>query len=140
MARKTDLEKNTKAVAAPSVYPDAPDDLTVHQAALWHQFFRNVEQGWIEPIQYHLVEAYVRHVTSAQRVAELIERHDQAVAKKDDVIFDDVAMSDKLRKMQDREHRAITAILTKLRLTIQSLRRPTEGNPASFQKPWEDDE
>ena len=106
-----------------------PSDLTDEEVEVWARVVATEPADWFTPSTVPLLAQYCRHVVSAKRVAELIERQAKEM---------DLAMYDKLLQMQERESRAIATLATKMRIAQQSTtnHRGNKKTQAS-RKPWE---
>lgn len=109
----------------------APHDLTDEDVEVWATVVDSHPADWFAASTAPIVAAYCRHVISARRIAELIEK---AVSDPELSILD----YDRLLKMQERESRAIATMATKMRITNQALTNH-RGNKTktAARKPWE---
>ena len=113
--------------------PEPPNDLTPEQCLEWCLVVNAAPADWFTGCNVSLLAQYCRHAVAARRVAQLISHFES----RDEI---DIADYNALLKMQERESRVISSLLTKMRLTQQSIysarkTRPTEG--ATEPKPWE---
>jgi hypothetical protein len=106
-----------------------PADLTDEEVEVWAAVVAAEPADWFSPSTVPLLAQYCRHVISAKRVAELIERTTQEM---------DLAMYDKLLAMQARESGVISTLATKMRIAQQSTTNH-RGNkkPTQARKLWE---
>lgn len=111
--------------------PQAPDDLTDEQAAEWWAIVDRMPADWFQRETHGLLAQYCRHVVSARRISQLIEKaiEDPDLSPKD---------YDRLLKMQEREGRALSALAVKMRIAQQSTstHRANKGSRGA-RKPWE---
>jgi hypothetical protein len=108
-----------------------PSELTDEEVEIWASVVASEPADWFSASTVPLLAQYCRHVISAKRIAELIERHtgDANLA---------IADYDKLLHMQDRESRVIVTLATKMRIAQQSTTNH-RGNkkPTQARKLWE---
>lgn len=108
-----------------------PHDLSDEEVEVWAAVVNTEPADWFSLSTAPMLAEYCRHVISARRVAELIERatSDPDLAVKD---------YDRLLKMQERESRCISSLATKMRIAQQSTTNH-RGNRKSgvVKKPWE---
>jgi len=111
--------------------PDPPDELTTEQAAEWRAVFEHLPADWFPREVFPLLVQYCRHVVSARRVAQLIERAEAAAEL-------DVEEYGRLLRMQEWESRELSSLATKMRLTQQASLRPDQARkPSRVPRPWE---
>jgi len=108
-----------------------PHDLMDEEVEVWVAVVESLPADWFSPATVPILAGYCRHVISARRVAELIEK---ATADPELSIKD----YDRLLKMQQRESAEIASLATKMRISQQSLTNH-RGNkkPTAARKPWE---
>jgi hypothetical protein len=102
--------------------PEPPADLTPEQRIEWALVVNSAPADWFAPYNHSVLAQYCRHAVAARRVAQLIQQFESQDGF-------DVSEYDRLLKMQERESRVISSLLTKLRLTPQSIysaRKPAE--------------
>ena len=140
MGRTSDLVKgiNTNIVIAKHV-PDPPSELSYPQSEIWVDLFSVIDDGWITPAQYALASAYCRHCDAANRVSKLIDMHNRHMDQFDNFNTDDVKTLDRLLKIQEREVRSLSSVLSRLRLTNINIRSDKSKNPSPIVNsvPWE---
>lgn len=90
-----------------------PHDLTDEEVEVWHAVVNAEPADWFSPSTVPLLAQYCRHVISAKRIAELIERAtgDAQLSVQD---------YDRLLHMQARESGVISTLSTKMRIAQQS--------------------
>jgi hypothetical protein len=96
--------------------PIPPDDLTERQADEWRRIVGRLPADWFPAETWPLLAAYCRHIVQARRIADLVNSFQPTWAGEDGGL----ERLNLLGKMQDREHRAMANLATKLRLTNQS--------------------
>ena len=109
-----------------------PHELTDEEVEVWAAVVEDQPADWFTPSTVPLLAAYCRHVVSARRVAELIEK-----ATSDPSLS--IVDYDRLLKMQRGESAAIAQLATKMRVSQQSLtnHRGNKSNKNATRKPWE---
>lgn len=111
--------------------PKAPHELNDEQAAEWQAIVDRMPADWFGRETHPMLVQYCRHVVTARRVAELIERAES----RDDL---EIGEYDKLLIMQEREGRAMSSLATRMRLSQQSSYHPEKGKGKTITvKPWE---
>ena len=118
--------------------PQAPDDLTKEQSAIWSRVVANEAADVFKTAALQqLLKDYCRHCASALKLARMIEAM-EALAEMADGHLEDY---DRLLKMRDRETKAIADKATKLRLTNQARYTPqaaaTAAKKGTERKPWQ---
>jgi hypothetical protein len=109
-----------------------PHDLTDEEVEIWAAVVESQPADWFTPATVPLVAEYCRHVISARRIGQLIERAtgDEKLAIKD---------YDRLLRMAARESLILSTLATKMRIAPQSLtnHRGHPKGPGASRKPWE---
>jgi len=118
--------------------PQAPDDLTREQRAIWERTVANEAADVFKTAALQqMLKEYCRHVATAAKLAGLIE----TVERLENISGEEMADYDRLLKMRDRETKAAADKATKLRLTNQSRYTPqaaaTAAKKGSERKPWQ---
>lgn len=139
-------ERGRKSAASLSVVagtidgrPQPPGDLTKEQRVIWEKTVANEAADVFKTAALQqLLKEYCRHVTTALKLARMIE----AMEVLEVISPDDLEDYDRLLKMRDRETKAIADKATKLRLTNQSRYTPQAAATASKKtqtelKPWQ---
>jgi phage terminase small subunit len=105
--------------------PEPPEYLNEAEAEVWRGIVARMPVEWFTIETWPLLAGYCQHVVIVQEIMEII--HSNKLA--------DINMTDKnslralrshgaLRNMLGREHRAMTSLATRLRLTPQSKHEP----------------
>ena len=112
--------------------PEAPDDLTVEQSEEWQAIVNTMPADHFMRGNYPLLAQLCRHIISARRLAQLIDR----TAAQTDL---DRKEFGALLQLQAAESTMITRLLRAMRLTQQSvMRAETTKHPKGLGKaPWE---
>jgi len=118
--------------------PNPPEDLSAEQKEIWLRTVANEAADVFKTAALQqLLKEYCRHVSSAKKLAGLIE----TVEAQKQLTPEDLVDYDKLLKMRDRETKAIADKATKLRLTNQARYTPqaaaTAAKKSSERKPWQ---
>jgi hypothetical protein len=133
--RKSSESQSVVVSLVPRVRPDAPAELTDEQAETWRVTVNQMPSDWFAGCAGMLLGQLCRHVAYARWVAaELAVVGTFKEAK-------GLARFDRLSRMHEREGRAISSLMTKLRLTPQSKYSARAAHTASQStprvKPWE---
>ena len=119
--------------------PSAPPTLTEAQQEVWRRIVGRMPQDWFPPETWPLLVAMCRHVVLADRVAALIdESRPEWIA-----VDGGLERLDQLARMQDREHKALSTLATRMRLSQQSRYHQRTAataagkRPISGKAPWE---
>jgi hypothetical protein len=110
--------------------PAPPSELTVEQAEEWRAVVNRLPADWFQRETWGMLTQYCRHVVTARRVSQLITAAEAAA----EVSIDEL---DRLYKMQEREGRAISSLLTRMRMTQQATYDKTKKKPLQSKRPWE---
>jgi hypothetical protein len=131
----------------PGVRPDPPDDLPPDQAETWRVTVQRMPADWFTPELFPLLRQLCRHVSYSEEVGRKKEDLSGWLrAKGDDITVDEEAGAhdrfDDLTKIHEREGRAISSLMTRLRLTPQSRYDTISAERAvrrvaAKAKPWE---
>jgi hypothetical protein len=119
--------------------PPPPDDLTEAQAVEWRRIVARMPGDWFPIETQPLLAALCRHIVQARSIAAMISEFRPAWAAEDGGL----ERLDRLGKMLDREHRAMSSLATKLRLTNQArydaakAARAERAPGASGKRPWD---
>ena len=113
--RKSAAELSVVRVALEGYRPGPPDDLSAQQAHIWREVVESVPGGWISPAQESLLAAYCRHVSTANRLAAMIDQCEPDLKE-----AGDLHRYAKLLAMRERETKALSSLATRMRLTQQS--------------------
>lgn len=111
--------------------PDAPYDLTDEQTEEWWAVVNRMPADWFPRETHAMLSQYCRHIVSARRVAQLIEKAMKAKTF-------DVADYNQLLIMQEREGRALSSLATRMRLTQQTqYDKSKKHGTGGTKKPWD---
>jgi hypothetical protein len=133
--RKSFDSQSVVVALVPGVRPDAPVELTDEQAEIWRVTVNQMPSDWFAGCAGILLGQLCRHVDYARWVAaELAVVGTFKEAK-------GLARFDRLSRMHLREGKAISSLMTKLRLTPQSKysarAAATAAQSTPSVKPWE---
>jgi hypothetical protein len=96
--------------------PEPPEELTEEQAVEWRKVVDRLPADWFPQDSHQLLVAYCRHVSRARVLAEMLDRFERERIG----LAAGLREYEKLLGMADREHRAISSLATRMRLTQQS--------------------
>ena len=118
--------------------PPPPDELTEAQAVEWRRIVGRMPGDWFPAETHPLLVGLCRHIVMARELAGMLDGFRAEWCAEDGGL----ERLDRLAKMQDREHRAMSSLATKLRLTNQS--RYTAGRAVTEaakgvagRRPWD---
>lgn len=132
-------QRGRKSVALASVdakitaedRPEPPNELTPEQRLEWMAVVNKLRADWFPPWTHALLAQYCKHVVTARHIGELVER----MENQDEI---DIGDYERLLKMQERESRIISSLMTRMRITQQSTYNPKKTTGKSKVKsPWE---
>lgn len=112
--------------------PHPPADLTEEQAAEWQAVVERLPADWFQRETHALLAQYCRHVVAGRRIAQLIERLEDAE-------HFNVEDYDRLLKMQEREGRALSSLATRMRISQHATYDKKRKKPIEGARPWKDD-
>jgi hypothetical protein len=130
MPRKSAASLSVVPMGAGPRRPDPPTELTEAQATLWQTIVGEMPVDWLIAGAAPLLTAYVRHVSSADVLARVINGVD---------LTEDLDLYDQLTRMACRESAAICALSTKMRLAPSNRFDAKKRLPATKygRRPWE---
>lgn len=112
--------------------PEPPSELNDEQAEEWRAVVGRMPADWFGRETHGMLAQYCRRVVTSRRVAELIQKAEEA-----DTF--DLKEYDLLLKMQDRESGAISSLATRMRISQHSNYDKKKSRASSTGKrPWED--
>jgi hypothetical protein len=116
--------------------PLPPEDLPEAQAAHWRRIVGRMPHDWFPPETQPLLVALCRHIVLAHELAAMVSEFRREWYTADGGL----ERLDRLAKMQDREHRAMASLATRLRLTPQARYTPHRAAGAAAKPrgsvPW----
>jgi hypothetical protein len=127
----SDLATPTVADLRGDAPPGPPADLTEEQAAEWRARVERLLADWFPRETHGLLAQYRRHVTTARRLARLVETVEAA---------EDLNIRDynRLLVAQERETRCIASLATRMRISQQSTYDKSKRQPDETRRPpWE---
>jgi hypothetical protein len=136
--RRSSAQTAIEAISKVSAHqrPDAPYDLTDEQVDEWRAVVNRMPADWFPRETHGMLSQYCRHIVSARRIAQLIER-----AMKSKKAFD-VDAYNQLLIMQEREGRALSSLATRMRISQQAAYDKTKKKASSTiqgKLPWDPD-
>lgn len=111
--------------------PVAPSELTDEQKFVWQAIVNSEPADWFTKATRPMLAQYCRHVIRARRLAQLIDRAEQA----EEV---DIKEYRDLLRSEEEQSRAIASLATKMRLSQQSTYDRKKPKGKGGKKPWED--
>lgn len=114
-----------------------PAELTKEQAEVWEQVVGSLPADWFTKGTYPLLVEYCRHVISARRVQQLIERAEQGDTDDDGDRYLDVEEYDRLLKMAERESRIIASLAVKMRVSQSTQYDEKKKRGGAKKPPWD---
>src|SRR4051812_35206198 len=97
----------------PGVQPEPLMELSDEEAAEWRKFTKRMPGDWFPPETWPMLAQCCRHIVTARWLGECLQEMRSGVAPNDDDGMDRV---EKLIKLHDREGRAFTQLMVRLRL------------------------
>src|SRR5262245_39985617 len=108
-----------------------PPELTDEEVEVWVKVVAGEAPDWFGEGTVPLLAQYCRHVVSAKRVAELIER---ATGDKNLSIMD----YERLLGLQARESRVLASLASRMRIAQQAtINHNGNKRPVEARKPWQ---
>jgi hypothetical protein len=139
----------------PGVRPDPPDDFPPDRAETWRVIVERMPAGWFTPELFPLLRQLCRYVSYSEAVGRKLELLNEWFEQAESAVDEEaktretrqnlfVDRFDDLTKIHEREGRAISSLMTRLRLTPHS-RYAARGAHTAAQstprnKPWEVDD
>src|SRR4051794_12946794 len=101
----------------PGIQPEPPEELGPDERTEWYRFTRRMPQDWFPPETFPLLAQLCRHICQSRWFGEALQEVRAGLLDH----TDDEAMEriERLIRCHDREGRAITSLMIKLRLTSQ---------------------
>lgn len=131
-----------KSAAALSIVPPVgvsevrraapPEDLTDEQKQEWLAVVNRMPADWFPRETHAMLAQFCRHVISARRVANLLDRMEKAPEA-----FD-IREYEAMLRMQAREGSAMSSLATRMRMTQQSTYDESKKKPVQGEtlRPW----
>jgi hypothetical protein len=95
-------------------------ELSSEERVQWRNFVRRMPPDWFPPETWPMLVQLCRHICTARWIGECLQEMRAGLCAKDLVADDDVMdRVARLQSMHDREGRAMTALMVRLRLTSQ---------------------
>jgi hypothetical protein len=130
----------------PGVRPDPPDDLPPDQAETWRVTVERMPADWFTPELFPLLRQLCRHVSYSEAVGRKLELLREWLNGVEGTVDEGARARDRfddLTKIHEREGRAISSLMTRLRLTPHSRYAArgahTAAQSVSMPRPWETD-
>jgi len=121
------------------VQPDAPPELSPDEAKEWQRFWAVSPTGWFPREVWPLLIQLCRHICQARFLGECLQ--EVRVGLLDPRDIEQIRHLELMTRLHDREGRAMTAIMEKLRLTTQQRvvndkAAPQQAEQAPEVRPW----
>jgi hypothetical protein len=138
--RKSSESQSVVVSLVPGVWPDPPAELSPEQAEIWRSTVASMPSDWFAGCGAAvLLSQLCRHISYSRWMAEELAAVGLGSAKK----AGGLDRFDRLARMHLREGKAISSLMTKLRLTPQSKYSARAAYTAAQSvprvKPWECD-
>jgi len=121
----------------PPLQPRPPADLTAEQAAEFVSIVNHMPANWFGQESVGILAAYCRHSANARLIAKEIEAFKPEWLRADNGLD----RFDQLLKIQDRQHRTMATLASKMRLSQSSrtkLAKTIANAPSSGEvMPWD---
>jgi hypothetical protein len=128
----TELALNAVIPLRIGKYPETPTDMPTRQQELWRSIVASKPADWFDAATLPILRALVGHIETLEQVETMFAAP---------MSLSNLEALDKLSRLRDRESKAMAALSTKLRLTIQSRYTPQHAATAArgrgTRKPWE---
>jgi hypothetical protein len=123
----------------PGVQPDPPSELNPDEAQEWRRFWAVAPPGWFPRETWPLLVQLCRHVLNARWLGEAMQEVRAGLLNPRDP--DQVKHLETVTRLHEREGRAMTALMEKLRLTTQqrvsvNIAGPQQAEQAPEVQPW----
>lgn len=101
----------------PGTQPEPPEELSAEERAEWVKFTGRMPIDWFPPETWPMLAQLCRHICQARWVGQCLQEVRAGLLDP----TDDDALTNlmKLQSLHDREGRAMTAMMVRLRLTSQ---------------------
>ena len=122
----------------PGERPEPPEHLTAAQREIWRQFTGRMPSDWFQAESWPLLSQLCRHVTISEAIGAALGEIDLKSVTDEEGF----KRLEKLRRMHFQEGRAISTLMTKLRITPHARYDQTKAFRAAQgvrpkPKPWE---
>ena len=125
------------AAVLPGARPDPPEDLTAEQMLVWQAVVDRMPPNWFTPDLFPLLCQLCVHVTNSRALAAELAAFDRSLLAGESGLI----RFDRLTRIHEREGRAASALMTRLRMTPQSRYAAavaaTAVSSVPKRKPWE---
>jgi hypothetical protein len=125
------------AALLPGARPDPPEDLTAEQSLVWYAVVDRMPPNWFSPDLFPMLCQLCVHVTNSKALAAELAAFERSLLADESGLI----RFDRLTRIHEREGRAASALMTRLRLTPQSRYNAavaaTAVNNVPKSKPWE---
>jgi len=114
---ETQPEIETAQPSIPGTQPDPPEELNAEESKEWRRFWLVAPPDWFPRETWPLLAQLCRHICQGRWVGQCLQEVRAGLL---DVTDDDsLERVERLQRLHDREGRAMTALMVRLRLTSQ---------------------
>ena len=135
--KSSDSLTSTVVALVPGVRPEPPEELSTTQAAHWRITVARMPADWFTAEMWPMLCQLCRHVSYSRVVAVGLRAFEGGIPEETKA----ERRFDRLTTIHEREGRAISSLMTRLRLTPQSRYRNraafTAATNTPTRKPWE---
>ena len=123
----------------PGELPDPPGELSEDEAKEWRRYWLVSPPGWFPKETWPLLVQLCRHIVNARWLGETMQ--EIRVGLLDPRNAEDIKHLEVVTRLHDREGRAMSAIMERLRLTTQQRMKqnvavPMQAEQAPEVRPW----
>jgi hypothetical protein len=101
----------------PGLQPEPLEELAKDERAEWAKFTARMPADWFPPETWPMLAQLCRHVCQGRWVGQCLQEARAGLCK--DLDDDNLEKVERLQRLHDREGRAMTALMVRLRLTSQ---------------------
>ena len=101
----------------PGTQPEAPEELSADERAEWYKFTKRMPPDWFPSETWPMLAQLCRHICQSRWVGQCLQEVRAGLL--DPTNEDHLTNLMKLQSLHDREGRAMTALMVRLRLTSQ---------------------
>jgi hypothetical protein len=101
----------------PGTQPEPLEELSAEERAEWRAFTRRMPIDWFPPETWPMLAQLCRHICQSRWVGQCLQ--EVRAGSLQDVNDEALERIERLQRLHDREGRAMTALMVRLRLTSQ---------------------
>jgi len=114
---KTQPEVETVSPSIPGTQPDPPEELSSEEGKEWRRFWLVAPPDWFPLESWPMLCQLCRHICQSRWVGQCLQEVRAGLLDPTD--DDALERVERLQRLHDREGRAMTALMVRLRLTSQ---------------------